>query len=75
LASRSRSSTPVNGAVEMYGPPTLSDTQVMVIVRVIRSMSITSSKVSVSSRSTRPWMRSVQSSARSRGTDSAVSIR
>jgi hypothetical protein len=73
--SSSRRSTPVNVAVEMRSPPTVLDTQASVTGRSCSGRDSRSSKVSVSSVSTIPWMRSDQSCADSTGTRSAVSMR
>ena len=62
-------------AVETRSPPTGLDTQVMVMVRSTSGRASRSSKVSVISRSTMPWIRSDQSSAPGSGIRSAMSIR
>ena len=56
-------------------PPTSLDTQVSVRVRSTSGRASRSANESVSSRSTMPWTRSVQSAAESAGTRSAASIR
>lgn len=68
--------TPMKFAVEMYGPPISLDTHVRVTVSSTRSSLFRiSSNVSTIGRSTMPCTRNAHSSARSRGTLSAVSIR
>ena len=62
-------------AVEIRLPPTGLETQVMVIVRSTSGRFSRSSKVSVISLSTMPWMRIDQSSAAWLGIRSATSIR
>ena len=72
---RSRRETPTKVALDTSGPPTSLDTQVNVRVRATRGRASRSANESVSSRSTMPWTRSVQSAAESAGTRSAASIR
>ena len=74
-SSKGFSGTPTQRALPMYGPPTSFETHVSVMSRSISSRATSCSKSRVISRSTMPWIRSVQSSARTAGTSRAVSTR
>ena len=74
-ASRSRTGMPSQAALPTYGPPTSFDTQVRVMRLSTRRSLSRSRKLSSSSWSTMPWMRSVYPSTGTFGTLSAVSTR
>ena len=74
-ARTSRSRTPVHLALPTSLPPTSLLTQAIVVYCSNIGMAMSSSQVSVVSRSTRPWMRRLQVAVSTLGVSRAVSIR
>ena len=74
-SSSVRTGTPSHVAFPARSPPTVLETQVSVTCFSIIGSASSCSNVSVSSRSTSPWIRSSQVVGSTRGTARAVSIR